>query len=76
MPAPARTTILGGGVALRRVAMVESLLGDEVLEDILDESVTRWLQVSESSMRCLPPYCTWLDTKLESWQFLFTNQIP
>lgn len=56
--------------------MVESLLGDEVLEDILDESVTRWLQVSESSMRCLPPYCTWLDTKLESWQFLFTNQIP
>lgn len=43
MPAPARTTILRGGVVLRRVATVERLLGDEVLEDILDESLSRWL---------------------------------
>lgn len=46
MPAPARTTILGGGVAFNRVAIVERLLGGEGLEDILDELVSSQLQLS------------------------------
>lgn len=46
MPAPTSATILGGGVVLRRVAMVETLLGGEGLEDILNELGSSQLRIS------------------------------